>query len=45
MSPKIFGERFNASKYARPYRYKCRSARTNDMTGNKKKIHQYLKKK
>lgn len=37
-----FGERFLLSKFARPYRYKNRKARTNDRSGNKKKIHQYL---
>lgn len=34
----VFGERFIASKYARPYRYKCRKARTNNRTNNKKKL-------
>ena len=44
ITPADFGSRFLGSKYARPYRYKNRAARTNDRTGNKKKIHQYLKK-
>ena len=39
-----WGARFISSKYGRPFRYKNRAARTNDRTGNKKKIHQYLKK-
>ena len=38
MSLRDFGERFIASKYGRPYRYKCRAARTNDRTNNKKKL-------
>lgn len=44
ISPAEFGGRFVASKYGRPYRYKNRAARTNDRSGNKKKIRQYLKK-
>lgn len=44
MTTDAFGERFLASKFARPYRYKNRAARTNDRTGNKKKIRQYIKK-
>ena len=42
LDPRDFGERFLGSKCARPYRYKNRKARTNDRSGNKKKIHQYL---
>lgn len=38
MTSDVFGERFNASKFARRFRYKCRAARTNDRTGNKKKL-------
>ena len=33
-----FGESFLASKYNRRYRYKDRSARTNNRTNNKKKL-------
>lgn len=43
MTSDTSGERFIASKYGRPYRYKNRAARTNDRTGNKKKIRQYTK--
>ena len=39
-----FGARILNSKYGRPYRFKNRAARTNDRSGNKKKIHQYIKK-
>lgn len=42
MTVDSFGERFLASKYARPYRYKNRAARTNNRTGNKKKMRQYI---
>ena len=45
ITPDEFGGRFISSKYGRPYRYKNRAARTNDRTGNKRKIHQYLKKR
>ena len=38
MTVDAFGERFNASKYARRFRYKNRATRTNDRTGNKKKL-------
>ena len=44
ITPSEFGGRFIASKYGRPYRYKNRAACTNDRSGNKKKIRQYLKK-
>ena len=40
-TPKSFGERFINSKYARPYRHKCRRAITNFRSGNKKKLHQF----
>ena len=38
-----FGLRFINSKYGRPYRYKNRKALTNYRSGNKKKLHQYMK--
>ena len=38
MTSDEFGGRFCASKYARPYRYKSRKARTNNRTNNKKKL-------
>lgn len=38
MTSDEFGGRFCASKYSRPYRYKCRKARTNNRTNNKKKL-------
>ena len=38
MTSDEFGGRFCASKYARPYRYKSRKARTNNRTNTKKKL-------
>ena len=39
----VFGLHFINSKYGRPYRYKNRKALTNYRSGNKKKLHQYMK--
>lgn len=36
-----YGTRFNASKYARPYRHKNRKFLTNFRSGNKKKLNSY----
>ena len=41
ITTETFGAWFAASKHARPYRHKNRAARTNDRTGNKRKIHQF----
>lgn len=40
---KDFGERYIMSNIARPFRFKNRAARTNDRSGNKKKIQQFCK--
>lgn len=42
-TPQSFGGRFVASKYARPYRYKSHKVLANWRSGNKKKLHQYVK--
>ena len=42
-TPQSFGERYVASKYARPYRHKSRKALANWRSGNKKKLRQFAK--